>query len=492
MPRIVSLIASATEIVCALGFQQELVGRSHECDFPASVERLPVCTEPKFNLRGTSAEIDQRVKALLQEGLSVYRVDADRLRQLQPDIIITQTQCEVCAVSLRDVEAAVCQWLDSRPRIVSLAPNALADVWEDIRRVAEALCVPERGAQLIERLQQRMTAIADRARTLPQRPTVACIEWIEPLMSAGNWMPELVAMAGGVHLFATAGKHAPYLNWDDLCAQDPEVILVLPCGWEMGRSRQEMPALARKPEWAALRAVQSGRVYLADGNQYFNRPGPRLVESLEILAEVLHPEAFAFGHEGSGWQRLDEATPARPTASDWRTRLTIVRGDITRHAVDAIVNAANTSLLGGGGVDGAIHRAAGPRLLDECRSLHGCATGAAKITGGYNLPARHVIHTVGPIWRRGYSGEDEALARCYRSCFVLAEQHGLHTLAFPSISTGAYGFPVERAARIALAEIRSALSQNRALSQVIVVCFEETVYDCYLAALQEMASGDSP
>src|SRR5947209_1956407 len=173
-------------------------------------------------------------------------------------------------------------------------------------------------------------------------------------------------------------------------------------------------------------------------------------------------------------------------------KFSAIQADITTLKVDAIVNAANESLLGGGGVDGAIHRAAGPRLLDECRTLHGCATGAAKITGGYELPARHVIHTVGPIWRRGSSGEDEALARCYRSCFALAEQHGLRTIAFPSISTGAYGFPVERAARIALAEIRKALDQNRLLSQVIVVCFEETVYDCYLAVLQEMGPGDSP
>src|SRR2546421_2762208 len=173
MQRIVSLIASATEIVCALGLEDQLVGRSHECDYPESVQRLPVCTEPRFNVEGSSYEIDQRVKAILQESLAVYRVHADMLKQLRPDVIITQTQCEVCAVSLRDVEQAVCGWLDSRPRIVSLAPNALADVWLDIHRVADALGAPERGDQLIGRLQQRMAAIAGKTYFLRQRPTVA-------------------------------------------------------------------------------------------------------------------------------------------------------------------------------------------------------------------------------------------------------------------------------------------------------------------------------
>jgi iron complex transport system substrate-binding protein len=304
MPRVVSLIASATEIVCALGLEHQLVGRSHECDYPPSVRQLPVCTEPKFNVHGSSYEIDQRVKAVLQEGLSVYRVHADVLQQLRPEVILTQTQCEVCAVSQKDVEQAVCDWIGSRPRIVSLAPNALADVWADVRRVADALGVPERGRALVEQLQWRMTAIAEKAHTLGGRPTVACIEWIEPLMASGNWMPELVALAGGVNLFGAAGQHAPWMSWEQLGARDPEVIVVLPCGFDLERTRQEMPHLTRRPEWARLRAVRAGRVFLTDGNQFFNRPGPRLVESLEILAEILHPEAFRFGHEGTGWQRL--------------------------------------------------------------------------------------------------------------------------------------------------------------------------------------------
>lgn len=302
--RIVSLIPSTTEIVCGLGFGSQLVGRSHECDFPESVRRLPVCTEPKFSPDGSSYEIDQRIKAILDQALSVYRVHGDVLKQLQPDLILTQSQCEVCAVSLRDVEEAVGEWLGSRPQILSLEPKVLADIWANIERVAQVLGVPQRGAEVVKGLKERVFAIGAMARTLPPGPTVACIEWIEPLMAAGNWMPELVEMGGGINLFGEVGKHSPWMKWEDLVENDPNVIVVLPCGFDLKRTREEMPALTKKPEWSRLRAVRSGRVYLTDGNQYFNRPGPRLVESLEILAEVLHPAAFHFGREGIGWQCL--------------------------------------------------------------------------------------------------------------------------------------------------------------------------------------------
>lgn len=301
--RIVSLIASSTEIVCALGLEDRLVGRSHECDYPPSVRRLPVCTKPKFHIDVSSSAIDRQVKDILRQALSVYRVDERLLEALQPTHIITQTQCEVCAVSLKDVEEAVNRFLSSRPQIVSLQPNGLADVWADIQRVADALEVSERGQQLVSYLQSRMAAIERQAQSQPQHLTVACLEWIDPLMASGNWMPELVAMAGGRNLFGEAGRHSPGLRWDELTAADPEVIVILPCGFDIARSRQDLPVLTRKPGWPELKAVRAGRVYLLDGNQYFNRPGPRLAESLEILAEVIHPETFQFGHEGTGWQK---------------------------------------------------------------------------------------------------------------------------------------------------------------------------------------------
>jgi iron complex transport system substrate-binding protein len=302
MSRIVSLIASSTEIVCALGFGDWLVGRSHECDYPEWVRGLPVCTAPKFSVDGRSYEIDQRVKAILAEGLSVYRVDAERLRELRPDLIVTQAQCEVCAVSLCDVERALGEWIDSRPIVVSLVPNTLAEVWRDIRTLAEALGAVERGEKVVSALCDRVDGIVERAGALATRPRVAVIEWIDPLMAAGNWMPELVAMAGGVNLFGRSGEHSPWMTFVELAERDPDWILVIPCGFDIARTRSEMSTLGARPEWRRLRAAREGRVALADGNQYFNRPGPRLVESLEILAEILHPESFDFGHKGRGWE----------------------------------------------------------------------------------------------------------------------------------------------------------------------------------------------
>ena len=302
MSRVVSLIASSTEIVYALGQGGRLVARSHECDHPPEVLDLPAITAPRFPTDGTSYEVDQRVRAVVQEALSVYRVDAERLREVRPDVIVTQAQCEVCAVSLRDVEEALAAWTGARPTVVSLSPDSLEAVWDDIRRVAVALDVIAEGERLVTRLRRRCAEIEAAAATVAHRPTVACIEWIDPLMAAGNWMPELVAMAGGRNLVGEAGRHSPGLEWERLRALDPEVLFVSPCGFDLRRTRADMGGLASRPGWAELRAVQEGRVVLADGVQWFNRPGPRLVESLEILAEILHPERFDLGYRGRAWE----------------------------------------------------------------------------------------------------------------------------------------------------------------------------------------------
>jgi iron complex transport system substrate-binding protein len=299
--RIVSLIPSATEIVAFLGLTDSLIARSHECDFPSEVMALPVCTEPKFNPEGTSGQIHQRVTDLLQSALSVYRVKTEVLEHLQPTHILTQAQCEVCAVSLADVEQAVTALTHSQAQIISLQPNTLADVWGDIERVAHALGLQsEQVTAPLDSLKQRVAACTEATQHLPY-PTVACIEWAEPLMAAGNWIPELVEMAGGKSLFGTVGQHFPWLQWSELSAADPDVIVLMPCGYSLSRTREDAEHLAQHPEWQNLRAVQSGRVYITDGNQYFNRPGPRLVDSLEILTEILHPES-QFGYEGKGWE----------------------------------------------------------------------------------------------------------------------------------------------------------------------------------------------
>jgi iron complex transport system substrate-binding protein len=275
------------------------------------VRQLPAVTSPKFDVGATSRLIDAAVRTLVEQAVSVYRVDADALARLKPDLIVTQTQCDVCAVSLRDVEAAVCAVVPSRPRIVALEPNALADLWRDMRRVADALGVPERGVQLVSRLQRRMKGIAGRTASRP-RARVACLEWIDPLMIAGHWTPELVALAGAEDVLGQPGRHAGAITLEALAAADPDVIFVTPCGFDLARTRAEMPALEARKGWSDLRAVREGRVFLGDGNAWFNRPGPRVVEALEILAEALHPGAFRFGHEGTGWERR-RAAPPEPT-----------------------------------------------------------------------------------------------------------------------------------------------------------------------------------
>ena len=305
--RILSLIASATEIVCALGFRDQLVGRSHECDFPVDVEGLPSATVPKIEVGASSREIDVQVKDAVRgsdaiDALGVYGVRLEVLRELNPTHIVTQTQCEVCAVSLRDVEAAVAKVAGVEPEIVSLQPNALDDVWGDVMRVARSFGVQERGHELVTGLQERMSAINGATAELDDKPTVAAIEWVDPLMAAGNWMPTLIEMAGGQNLFGEAGQHSPWMTFEELQASDPDVILIAPCGFDMERTRVDVPILESKQGWDDLSAVKAGRVFMADGNQYFNRPGPRLAETLEILAEMLHPERFDFGHKGVAWK----------------------------------------------------------------------------------------------------------------------------------------------------------------------------------------------
>ena len=305
--RVVSLIASATEIVCALGRREWLVGRSHECDYPADVLQLPQLTEAKFKVEGSSAEIDRCVQEIVRDGLSVYRVHGDALRELAPDVIVTQDHCEVCAVSLSDVEAATCTWTGHQVDIVSLKPDSTADVYRDIQRVAAALNSASAGERLIADIQRRLDAVSAQVAGRP-RPRVAFIEWVEPLMAGGNWMPELVNMAGGDNLFGEAGKHSDWMQWVDLVAASPDVIVVAPCGYDLDRCVQELPLLEAKPGWRDLQAVRAGHVYFADGNAYFNRPGPRLAESAEIMAEMIHPEAVQPRHQWSAWVDLQAAS----------------------------------------------------------------------------------------------------------------------------------------------------------------------------------------
>ena len=300
--RIVSLLPSATEIVCCLGLQDYLVGRSHECDFPARVETLPVCTEPKLPVHGTSREIHEGIGSLLQNSLSVYAVKTDVLAELAPTHIITQDQCEVCAVSLADVQEAACN-LTGGAEIVSLAPEDLEGIFACITRVGQALQREDAARDWLQQARERIETVRDRASRQAEQPRTACIEWIDPLMAAGNWVPELVGLAGGDNLFGEAGKHSSWMKWQAICDADPDVLVMMPCGFDLPKTRIETAVLQRLPEWGELKAVKRNQVYFTDGNQYFNRPGPRMVDSLEILAEILHPQAFPARHLDQGWTK---------------------------------------------------------------------------------------------------------------------------------------------------------------------------------------------
>lgn len=301
--RVVSLLPSASEIICALGAGASLVGRSHECDYPADVvATLPVCTRARF-ADGTSREIDERVMNLLSQSLSLYDVDLEVLGRLRPDLIVTQDQCAVCAASLADVEQALAELANHTVTVLSLSPSTLGDVFGDIRRTGEALGIGARAKEFTLELSERLTVIGEQTGAI-DRPTVACLEWIDPLMTAGNWTPELVKLAGGESQLAQTGTHSPRTRFEDLLACDPEVIVVTACGFDLARTRRELAPLLEHADWPELCAVRNARVYLTDGNAYFNRSGPRLVDSTEILAEILHPELFHFGYENHGWAKL--------------------------------------------------------------------------------------------------------------------------------------------------------------------------------------------
>ena len=290
--RVASLLPAATEIVCAVGAAADLVGISHECDFPEAVRSLPALTRARVHPVGTSREIDREVRRVLQDALAVYEIELARLEAARPDVIVTQDLCDVCAVSFDDVCAAAAKLVDRNIRIVNLHPTRFGDVWSDIARVAEALGRTAEGADVIRSLQARAAEIAARSAARRARPRVVSIEWIEPVMIGGMWMPELIEMAGGTPVVTRPGDHAPTLTLDALRELSPDVVVVSPCGFPLDRTLEELPQLRGALPWESWPAVRTGRVYVADGNAYFNRPGPRIIESLEILAACLHPGAF--------------------------------------------------------------------------------------------------------------------------------------------------------------------------------------------------------
>ena len=312
--RIISLLASATEMVASLGCLNQMVGRSHECDYPPEVQALPVVSTVQIDTNESSAQIDAQVKQLAQQkrepedpalkALSIYAIDVDKLQELRPDVIFTQTQCDVCAVSERDVIQAIAQLTGLQPLVISLTPYRLLDVWEDVLRVGQALGRRDQSQALVAKYQQRLTDLAIKTATFGTKPRVAVLEWLDPLMGAGNWTPELVAYAGGENIFGEIGQHTPWITWEELHSADPDVIVLSPCGYTLERAMQDVPLLQNHSIWADLQAVRNGRVYAIDGNQYLNRSGPRLVESAELLARVFWGERLPIVVDDNGWQQV--------------------------------------------------------------------------------------------------------------------------------------------------------------------------------------------
>lgn len=290
--RIVSLLPAATEICFALDLGGDLVGVSPECDYPPSARATPIVSHALVDYEGrSSAQTSQIVGEALAEEGALYAVDEEALRTASPDVILTQGLCEVCAPMVRDVRK-VANRLAKRPRIVSLDPHGLKDVLEGIVRVGEACGAAATARTAVEDLRDRIGRVAFLTGRTVHRPSTACIEWLDPLFIAGHWVPEMVDLAGGVPLLAKAGQKSRRVDARDLALAAPEVVVLMPCGFNLDRTRAEAPVVTQKPWWPDLPAARTNRVWVADGSAYFNRPGPRLVNGLEILAHILHPEIF--------------------------------------------------------------------------------------------------------------------------------------------------------------------------------------------------------
>jgi len=284
--RIISLLPSATEIVCQLGLADKLVGVTHECDWPPEVRRLPKVTRSFIPPDAASREIDTLVRERTGSAQALYALDLPALERLQPTLIVTQTLCDVCAVAEEEVRAAVAA-LPTKPRVVNLEPTCLDEVFDGLRLVGEATGCRPRAEEEIARLKARVAAVAERAETIKRRPRVVVLEWIDPPFSSGHWSPELVQLAGGDEALGVAGQRSRTLDWQEVVAARPEVLVIACCGFDVPRTLDDLPILRGYPGWNEMPCVQAERVYVVDGSAYFSRPGPRLVDSLEILAHAL-------------------------------------------------------------------------------------------------------------------------------------------------------------------------------------------------------------
>ena len=302
--RICSLLPGATEIVCALGLGEQLVAVTHECDYPPAVRHLPVVTRSLLEGTGGSRDIDQHVTAAAHDGSSLYGLDQELLARLDPDLVLTQELCQVCALSYAQVTSAVGQL--SGPRtVLSLSPRRLEDVLEAIVAVGNATGVTELAQALVDRLRQRTAAVAAQARRATITPRVFAMEWLEPPYTAGHWVPEMIRLAGGDPVGARDGAFSEPIAWDAVIEMDPHVVIFMPCSFDLPRAVEELARVPFPSTWTEIAAVREGRVAVVDSSAYFSRSGPRLIDGLEILGEILHPELFPRRAAADAWCLVD-------------------------------------------------------------------------------------------------------------------------------------------------------------------------------------------
>lgn len=298
--KIITLIPSATEIISFLGLESQLVGVSHECDFPEKVKNLKKLTKTDIKTNATSYDIHLQIEKILENSLSVYKVDEKSLKYLNPDVIITQDQCNVCAVDLSQVKKVTSDYLNKKVDIISLQPNSFKNIFENIEDVAKKLNVFNAlNKNKINKLLHRINDVRQRKKS---SKNVICIEWCDPLMAAGNWIPDMVKIAGGNELCGINKKNSHWIDFKNVRDFNPEVIIFMPCGYNLLQTQRDVSCLIEKnANWKNLSAYKNKNLYLVDGNQYFNRPGPRIVDSLEILAEIFNPDIFNYGYKGNCW-----------------------------------------------------------------------------------------------------------------------------------------------------------------------------------------------
>ena len=305
-PKIVSLLPSATETLTLLGLESQIVGRSHACDFPQSILTIPAVTSPRLDPSASSKVIHDNVMDLVKNATGVYDIDVEMLQKLKPDFIITQDQCEVCAVNKSDLEKALESVLDHKVEIISLSPMSFDDVLNDMSTLGKLFNKVAVAEEYVNNFKEEIRIMAHRHKLDKFKPEVVCVEWLDPYMVSGNWIPEMVEIAGGINMIGKKNEHSPWTTWEEIAKADPDKLIFMPCGFSMEQTVSELDEIANTEAWKKLRAVRTGNVFITDGNNFFNRPGPRIRESVEILAEIIQPELFLFGHAGVNFVQIEK------------------------------------------------------------------------------------------------------------------------------------------------------------------------------------------